>query len=121
MVEIPSSALHAFVVLAGAELLMALAAVRSQCFLMNIGMSENALNRWILTCELETKVSNVFDHEFGNAHLHILIREIARILWAVVNSISSPQLTGWGAMGSKLDCANAVLAQESSCRIRSYM
>lgn len=30
-----------------------LAAVRSQCFLMKIGMSENALKRWVFICALE--------------------------------------------------------------------
>lgn len=29
------------------------AAVRSQCFLMKMGISENALKRWILICALQ--------------------------------------------------------------------
>lgn len=29
------------------------AAVRSQCLLMNMGMSEKALKRWVLICALE--------------------------------------------------------------------
>lgn len=33
-----------------------LTAVKSQCFFMNTGMSENARKRWILICALEQKL-----------------------------------------------------------------
>jgi hypothetical protein len=52
-------------------------------------------------------------------YLDSFIREIERMLWAVVNSMSSLQFKEGGIMGSRFDCANAELAHVSSCCIRS--
>jgi hypothetical protein len=59
------------------------AAVKSQCRLMKIGMSEKARNLWVLICALEKISAMILSHqkefEYG-AYLDNLIREIRRIL-----------------------------------------
>lgn len=49
---IPSCSLDTLDAESPVMMLLGLAAVRSQCFLMNSGISENALNRCILICAL---------------------------------------------------------------------
>lgn len=78
--------------------LFAFAAVRSQCFLMKMGMSEKALKRWVLICALDdvsqmecNPLSSLFCSDFFFfffflfvsefiTHLESFIREIARML-----------------------------------------
>lgn len=60
------------------------AAVRSQCRLMKMGMSEKARNLWVLICALEKTLAMVLiSYTRGiedGAYLDNLIREIRRIL-----------------------------------------
>lgn len=76
---------------AGAVLLVfAAAAVRSQCFLTNMGMSWNARKRCVLICALEwgqcAKPAGVC---LMDRYLDSFIRAIARMLRAVINSVLS--------------------------------
>lgn len=66
----------------GGELLVVvvLAEVRSQCFLMNMGMSEKARKRWVFIWALDRCQFLEFGiMEYGK-HLDSLMREIERML-----------------------------------------
>lgn len=68
-------------------LAFAAAAVRSQCFLMNMGMSWKARKRCVLICALDwSQYAILFPACLMDRYLDSLIREIARMLRAVINS-----------------------------------
>lgn len=96
-----------------------LAQVRSQCFLIKMGISKNARKRWVLMSALfQSEIYILFvsiDGECGFhmelSYLESFIRHIFRMLCAVIASESVIPLTG--------DTGGAVLAWAKTGRIQA--
>lgn len=76
--------------------------------------------------DLRTRVKSVkwritFNSWLAYRYLDNLTREIARMLYAVIDSVMSPGLTGCGTLGSKVECESTDVAHVSSCCICSYI
>lgn len=67
--------------------LFGFAAVRSQCLLMKRGMSEKARKRCVFIWALGSLLVEIGYEKANGSNLDSLIRDIARMLWAVMDSL----------------------------------